>query len=81
MKNCKNCKKNCEYRGVAFKNMTIRCSEGCPLEIHNECKEIATPEFREVFRQLKGRASVVAGVLGIVTQAEVILNAADDVRA
>ena len=80
MKNCKNCRrKNCEYRNVAFKNMTIRCSEGCPMEIHNECKTIATPEFRSVIEQLRQNDNVI-GVRGILTQADCILNAADDIR-
>lgn len=84
MKNCQNCRKtNCEYRNVAFKNMTIRCFEGCPLEIRKACQEIATPEFRKAIEQLRENSHLlcVHGAKGILVQAECILNAADDVRA
>ena len=49
MKNCRNCrKKNCEYKGKAFRNMTIYCSEHCVAEIKKECDEIATEESLEM---------------------------------
>lgn len=81
MKNCQNCRKtNCEYRNVAFKNMTIRCSEGCPLEIHKASQGIATPEFRKAIEQLRENPHPY-GAEGILIQAECILNAADDIRA
>lgn len=80
MKNCRNCRKaNCEYRDVAFKNMSIRCSEGCPLEIHRVSQEIATPEFRTAIEQLRKNPRPY-GAEGILIQAECILNAADDIR-
>ena len=80
MKNCRKCRTaNCEYRDVAFKNQTIICSEGCPLEIHRECQEIATPEFRAVVEQLRNKTNV-CGVIGILKTADCIIYAADDVR-
>ena len=43
MKNCRNCRKqNCEYRGKAYKNMTITCSQVCVAELKKECDTIAT---------------------------------------
>lgn len=81
MRNCKNCRKKCKYRGTAFKNMTIYCSERCPLEIEKECKAIATPEFRYVIEQLKQGSFEMGAVKGILQQAEVILNAADGILA
>ena len=81
MKNCRTCRKtNCEYRNVAFKNMTIVCSEGCPLQIHEECKVIATSEFRKATEQLRSNTEAF-GVINLIRQAECILNAADDIRA
>ena len=78
MKNCRNCrKKNCEYKGKAFKNMTIYCSE----QIKKECDEIATEEFRNVINALRNGNYQLAGVKGILTQAECILNVADNVMA
>ena len=80
MKNCRNCrKKNCEYKGRAFKNMTIYCSEHCVAEIKKECDEIATEEFRNVVNALRNGNYQMAGVKGILTQAECILNVADNV--
>lgn len=82
MKNCKNCRrKNCEYRNVAFKNMTIRCSEGCPLEMHNVYSEVATPEFRATFEQLKQeKFNNIGNIQGLLEHMECVLNAADDIR-
>lgn len=80
MKNCKNCrKKNCEYRGKAFKNMTIYCSQVCVAELKRECDEIATEEFRSVIKALQDGNYQLAAVKGILTQAECILNVADNV--
>ena len=80
MKNCRKCRKaNCEYRDVVFKNQTIICSEGCPLEIHRECQEIATPEFRAAIEQLREK-SHVRGVINILKTADCIIYAADDIR-
>ena len=80
MKNCKNCrKKNCEYRGKAFKNMTIYCSQVCVAELKRECDEIAREEFRSVIKALQDGNYQLAAVKGILTQAECILNVADNV--
>lgn len=80
MKNCKNCrKKNCEYRGKAFKNMTIYCSGSCVKEIKEECDVIATEEFRNVIEALKNGNYQFAAVKGILKQAECILNVADNI--
>jgi hypothetical protein len=49
------------------------------MEIHNKCKTIVTPEFRTVIEQLKQNDNII-GVRGILTQADCILNAADDIR-
>ena len=82
MKNCRNCrKKKCEYKGKAFRNMTIYCSEYCVAEIKKECDEIATEEFRNVINALRNGNYQLAGVKGILTQAECILNVADNVMA
>lgn len=82
MKNCRNCKKkNCEYRGKAYKNMTIYCSENCVKEIKEECDAIATEEFRSVIKALQGGNYQIAAVKGILTQAECILNVADNIMA
>ena len=82
MKNCRNCRKqNCEYRGKAYKNMTIICSQVCVTEIEKECDEIATEEFRNVINALRNGNYQLAGVKGILTQAECILNVADNVMA
>lgn len=82
MKNCKNCrKKNCEYRGKAFKNMTIYCSQVCVAELKRECDEIATEEFRSVIKALQDGNYQLAAVKGILKQAECILNVADNVIA
>ena len=49
MKNCRNCrKKDCEFRGVKYENLTIYCGEHCAKELKEECDKIATKEFREV---------------------------------
>ena len=49
MKNCRNCrKKDCEFRGVKYENLTIYCREHCAKELKEECDKIATKEFREV---------------------------------
>ena len=54
MKNCKTCRKqNCEYRGKAYKNMTITCSQVCVAELKKECDTIATEEFRNIIGSLK----------------------------
>lgn len=80
MKNCKNCrKKNCEYRGKAFKNMTIYCSQVCVAELKRECDEIATEEFRSVIKALQDGNYQLAAVKGILKQAECILNVADNI--
>jgi hypothetical protein len=80
MKNCKNCReKNCEYRGKAFKNVTIYCSENCVKEIKKECDLIATKEFRNVIETLKNANYNFPGVKGILKQAECILNIADNI--
>lgn len=82
MKNCRKCKaKNCAYRDVAFKNMTIYCSENCPMEIHNTYKEVATPEFRQVFEQLKQeKYNNIGNIQGMLKHMECVINAADDIR-
>lgn len=81
MRNCSNCRRKCESRGIAFKDMTIYCVERCPLEIQAECKAIATPDFRKVIADLKAGNFEMRGIKGILQQAECILNAADDIRA
>lgn len=82
MKNCKTCrKKNCEYKGKAYKNMTIYCSQVCVAELKKECDEIATEEFRSVVNALRNGNYQFAGVKGILTQAECILNVADNLIA
>ena len=82
MKNCITCKeKSCAYRGAAFKDLTIYCSEHCPKQLKNECEQIATPEFRATFEQLKNGGFELGSVNGILRQMTVILNAADDIRA
>lgn len=77
MKICDKCKKkNCTYRNIAFENMTIYCSEHCAAEIKAECDAIATEDFRKVIQALKaGNFQLVKGIL---TQAECILNVADN---
>lgn len=82
MKNCGNCKKkNCEYRGKLFKNMTIYCSQNCVAELKKECDAIATDDFRKVIEDLKSGNYQLAGVEGILIQAECILNVADNIYA
>ena len=82
MKNCRNCRKqNCEYRGKAYKNMTITCSQVCGAELKMECDEIATEEFRSVVEALQNGNYQRAAVKGILTQTECILNVADNVMA
>lgn len=82
MKNCKNCRKqNCEYRGKAYKNITITCSQVCVAELKRECDEIVTEEFRNVVKALQNGNYQFAGVKGILTQAECILNVADNIMA
>ena len=82
MKNCRNCRKqNCEYRGIAYKNMTITCSQVCVEELKKECDTIATEEFRNVVKALQNGNYQLAAVKGILTQAECILNVADNVMA
>ena len=77
MKICDKCKKkNCAYRNIAFKNMTIYCNENCAAKIKAECDTIATEDFRKVIQALKaGNFQLVKGIL---TQAECILNVADN---
>ena len=77
MKICDKCKKkNCAYRNIAFKNMTIYCNENCAAKIKAECDTIATADFRKVIQVLKaGNFQLVKGIL---TQAECILNVADN---
>ena len=77
MKICDKCKKkNCAYRNIAFKDMTIYCNENCAAEIKAECDAIATEDFRKVIQSLKaGNFQLVKGIL---TQAECILNVADN---
>ena len=48
-------------------------------EIKKECDEIATEEFRNVVNALRNWNYQMAGVKGILTQAECILNVADNV--
>ena len=82
MKNCKTCRKqNCEYRGKSYKNMTITCSQVCVAELKKECDTIATEEFRSIIESLKNGNYQLAAVKGILTQAECILNVADNVMA
>ena len=61
--------------------MTIYCSEHCVAEIKKECDEIATEEFRNVINALRSGNYQLAGVKGILIQAECILNVADNVMA
>ena len=77
MKICDKCKKkNCAYRNIAFKNMTIYCNENCAAKIKAECDTIATEDFRKVIQALKaGNFQLVKGILA---QAECILNVADN---
>ena len=77
MKICDKCKKkNCAYRNIAFKNMTIYCNENCAAKIKAECDTIATDDFRKAIQALKaGNFQLVKGIL---TQAECILNVADN---
>lgn len=82
MKKCSNCrKKNCEYRGKAFKNMTIYCREHCVAELKKECDAIATETFRKAIEELKNGEYQKAAVKGILQQAECILNVADEIYA
>ena len=80
MKNCKTCRKSkCEYRNVAYKNMTIYCNEHCVKELKEECDKIATDDFRKVIQTLKDGSYQLGSVKGILTQAECILNVADNI--
>lgn len=82
MKNCKNCRKqSCEYRNKAYKNITIYCSERCVKEIKEECDAIATEDFRRVIKALQDGNYQMGSVKGILTQAECILNVADNIMA
>lgn len=82
MKNCRNCrKKQCEYRGKAFKNMIMYCDIRCALEIKEECEKIATEDFRKVVKELAEGNFEMPSVKGILKQAECILNAADGIMA
>ena len=82
MKNCRNCRKqNCEYKGKEYKNMNINCSKVCVAELKKECDAIATEEFRRVVEALQNGNYQLAAVKGILTQAECILNVADNVMA
>ena len=79
MKICDKCKKkNCIYRNIAFENMTIYCSEHCAAELKAECDTIATADFRKVIDALKAGNFQLAGIKGIIKQAECILNVADN---
>ena len=79
MKNCRNCrKKDCEFRGVKYENLTIYCGEHCAKELKEECDKIATKEFREVIDHLKNGGFAFGSVKGILTQAQCILNVADN---
>ena len=79
MKICDKCKKkNCTYRNISFKNMSIYCNEHCAAEIKAECDKIATADFRKVIDALKAGNFQLAGVKGIIIQAECILNVADN---
>ena len=77
MKICDKCKKkNCTYRNIAFENMALYCNEHCAAKIKAECDTIATEDFRKVIQTLKaGNFQLVKGIL---TQAECILNVADN---
>lgn len=76
---CTKCrKKKCEYRNVGFDNVTLYCKENCAYELKVECDKIATEEFRSVIQSLKEGEYKLAGVKGILTQAECILNVADN---
>lgn len=80
MRNCRSCRKaDCEYRNKAFKNMSIYCSQVCVAELKKECEEIATESFRQLVKDLKEGNYQFAGVKGILSQAECILNVADGV--
>lgn len=82
MENCKTCrKKNCEYKGKAYKGMTIYCNQVCVVELKKECDEIATEEFRSVVNALRNGNYKTAGVKGILIQTECILDVADNVMA
>lgn len=75
---CTKCKKKCEYRNVSFENMTLYCQTHCAYELKAECDKIATDEFRRVVQSLKDGDYTLAGVKGILKQAECILNVADN---
>jgi hypothetical protein len=79
MQICNKCKeKNCKYRNLGFENMTIYCNDHCANKIKTECDQIATPEFREIIDKLNAGNYQLAGVKGILSQAQCILNVADN---
>lgn len=79
MKICDKCKnKKCTYRNIVFENMTLYCNEHCVAELKAECDAIATDDFRKVIQALKVGNFQLAGVKGILIQAECILNVADN---
>lgn len=75
---CSKCRKKCEYRNVKFENVTLYLEENCAAEMKKECDEIATEEFRSAIAKLQSKSYKLAGVKGILTQAQCILNVADN---
>lgn len=76
---CAKCKKSCIYRDVGFKNVSLYCMDNCAADYKRECDEIATDEFRHFVENLSNSStSNLPAVKGILTQAQCILNVADN---
>ena len=75
---CNNCRQECEYKNIGFENVTLYCKENCARNLKMECDKIATKEFRDVVQSLKDGGYKNAAVKGILTQANCILNVADN---
>lgn len=79
MKICNQCRRECEYRNIRFKNVSLYCDTHCTYDLKIECDKIATEDFRKVIQELKDGNYSNAAVKGILVQAQCILNVADNI--
>ncbi len=76
---CNKCRKKCNYRNKKFKGVSLYCDTHCTYDFKNECDKIATEDFRKVIQQLKDGNFSCGAAKGILTQAQCIINVADNV--
>lgn len=78
---CRKCRKrNCKYKSKVWKDCSLYLENHCAKKVEDECKQIATDDFRSVIFQLEQNNYESAGAKGIITQGRVILNIADDIQ-